>query len=364
MCYHSEPVTTRHIMASELTAELLSQPASHAARVMAIHRLDELSAAYDVFLGDEARGLHDVRVAVRRLRSWLRAYETEVGDTLRKKTKRRLRTLAHASNPARDAEVAVEWIAAQTAAAPRERPGLRFMTQRFEKERDDASADARHVLERKMPRVMSALSKELQTYWTKHDVTGTEPAATMAEATRDVLRDHGERLARAASKVESAGDARRAHRVRIAAKRLRYILETLTGNATAATLVKRLTTLQDLLGAAHDAHVIANRIVREIGEYAARDARHVAMRAMQLSDDDVVATVPPFSRTRAGLTALAVRAHEDDQRGVTTFHDSWRGRQIQSIVAAVTLLADGLGITDTPTSPALVESDRSDLASA
>src|SRR5215831_9093429 len=101
MCYHSDPATTRHIMASELTAELLSQPAPHTARVMAIHRLDELSAAYDVFLGDEAKGLHDVRVAVRRLRSWLRAFECEIGDTLRKKTKKRLRKLAQASNPAR-----------------------------------------------------------------------------------------------------------------------------------------------------------------------------------------------------------------------------------------------------------------------
>lgn len=351
-------------MASELTAELLTQPAPHAARVLAMHRLDELSAAYDAFLSDEAKGLHDVRVAVRRLRSWLRAYEREIGDTLRRKTKRRLRKLARASNPARDAEVAVEWITAQTAAAPRERAGLRYMTQRFEKESADASAGARAFLKRNMPGVVSALSKELQTYWTKHDVAGTKPAETMANATRAVLREHAERLRRAASKVESPSDAPRAHRVRIAAKRLRYIVETLTGNATAAALVKRLTTLQDLLGAAHDAHVIAGCIVREIGECAARDARLAAIRAMQLSDDDVVATVPSFSRTRAGLMALAVRAHADDLAGVTTFHHAWRGRQVKSIVASVTLLADGLGVPDTPSSPALVETDSGDLASA
>lgn len=364
MCYHSEPSPRLPIMASELTIELLSQPAPQAARVLAMNRLGELSAAYDAFLTDEARGLHDVRVAVRRLRSWLRAYEREIGDTLRKKTRRRLRKLAHASNPARDAEVAVEWISAQTAAAPRERAGIRYMTQRFEKECDAASADARAILKRRMPRVVSALSKELQTYWTKHEVSGAKPVMTMAVATRDVLRDHVDGLARTASRVESANDARRAHRVRISAKRLRYVLETLTGNASAAALVKRLTTLQDLLGAAHDAHVIADRIVRELGECAARDARRTAMRAMQLSGDDVLATVPAFSRTRAGLTALAVRAHEDDLRGVTTFHHSWRGRQIKSITAAVSLLADGLVERDTPSQPTLVEPDHGDLASA
>ena len=125
-------------MASELTAELLAQPAPHAARVLAMHRLDELSAAYDVFLADEAKGLHDVRVAVRRLRSWLRAYESEIGNTLRKKTKRRLRKLAKASNPARDAEVAVEWIAAQTPcrATRARRPPLHDTALR------DGSADA------------------------------------------------------------------------------------------------------------------------------------------------------------------------------------------------------------------------------
>ena len=149
-------------------------------------------------------------------------------------------------------------------------------------------------------------------------------------------------------RCESPSDARRAHRVRISAKRLRYILETLSGNATASTLVKRLTTLQDLLGAAHDAHLIAARIVREIAECAARDARLSAMRAMQLSDDDVIAAAPSFSRIRAGLTALAVHAHEDDCGGVATFHHSWRGRQIKSIVASVALVADGLGIRELP----------------
>ena len=74
--------------------------------------------------------------------------------------------------------------------------------------------------------------------------------------------------------------------------------------------------------------------------------------------------VPSFSRARAGLTALAVRAHEDDRRGVTIFHASWRGQQIKSIVASVMLLADGLGLPDTPSSPTLVETDRGGLASA
>jgi len=329
-----------------------------------MHRLDELSAAYDTFLADEATGLHDVRVAVRRLRSWLRAYEGEIGDTLRKKTKRRLRKLAKASNPARDAEVAVEWIAAQPAVAPRERAGLRYMTQRFDNRSADASATARAILERKVPRSIAALSDELKTYWTKHEVNGTKPVATMARATCDVLRDHAERLGRAASKVQSPSDARRAHRVRISAKRLRYILETLTGNAGAAALVKRLTALQDLLGSAHDAHVIAGCIVREIGECAARDARLSALRAMQLSNDDAVASVPSFSRLRAGLTALAVRAHDDDCRDVGMFHQSWRGAQIESIVAAVTSLADGLGVPNTSAPPVLAETDHGDLASA
>src|SRR3954466_166851 len=94
---------------SRLTTELLSMPAPHAVRAVALARLDEVRSAYDRFIEGDEDGLHDLRVALRRLRSWLRAFRPEVSDTLRPKTRRRLASLAAATNGARDAEVGLAW---------------------------------------------------------------------------------------------------------------------------------------------------------------------------------------------------------------------------------------------------------------
>ncbi len=97
-------------MPPELTPILLAEPAPQATRALASERLMEVTAAYDRFLAGEETGLHDLRVSLRRLRSWLRAYRPEVNDTLRSKTRRRLNRLAQATNAAREAEVALAWI--------------------------------------------------------------------------------------------------------------------------------------------------------------------------------------------------------------------------------------------------------------
>ncbi|HZK77339.1 MAG TPA: CHAD domain-containing protein, partial [Gemmatimonadaceae bacterium] len=49
--------------------------------------------------------LHDFRVALRRLRSWLRAFDSSLGDTVRRKHERRLRSIVRSTNAARDATV-------------------------------------------------------------------------------------------------------------------------------------------------------------------------------------------------------------------------------------------------------------------
>src|SRR5262245_26210940 len=85
-----------------LTPALLVEPAQHSARVVAAEHLREVSAQFDTFVGDPSIGVHDLRVAMRRLRTWLRAYRPELDDTVRKKTRRRAAKIAHATNEPRD----------------------------------------------------------------------------------------------------------------------------------------------------------------------------------------------------------------------------------------------------------------------
>ena len=87
---------------NRLTPALLEMPAPHAVRVIASGLLDDVVAAHARLDDDEADALHDLRVALRRLRSWLRAFRPELSDTVRGRTRRKLSALASATNEARD----------------------------------------------------------------------------------------------------------------------------------------------------------------------------------------------------------------------------------------------------------------------
>ncbi|MEK7323322.1 MAG: CHAD domain-containing protein, partial [Pseudomonadota bacterium] len=74
----------------------------------------------------DQEALHDFRVAVRRLRSWLEAYEEEV--PLPSKLYGKLRRLARSTNRVRDADVALVWLQARRAQLkPSERYGWRWL---------------------------------------------------------------------------------------------------------------------------------------------------------------------------------------------------------------------------------------------
>jgi len=325
-------------MSRRLTPTLLARPAAHAARVIASEQLTHVAVQLDAFLADESVGFHDLRVALRRLRTWVRAFQPEVEDTVRKKARRALRKLAHATNAPRDAESTLEWVATQTELAPRERAGVRYFADRLEHEYNEGDAHARERLRRKLPKLIATLTKQLQTYRIKYDIDQPVAATAMARVTRDTLVAQAERFERAVDRIESPDDSGHIHRVRIAAKRLRYVLETIDDPA-AAKLAKQLTEVQDRLGISHDMHAIVNRIVRELGEVSARDARVAALHALVPDSDRDRARLPAI---RPGLTALAIRARAADRNAFDAFRADWTAERIAATIAEIATLGDDL----------------------
>ena len=124
---------------------MLSHPAARATRVVALRLLGELGAARArLDAPDDAEALHDLRVALRRLRSLFRAYDAELGDAVGEKTRRRLRRLARATGEARDLEVHLAWLDAQRARMrATERPGVEWLIARLRARQDDALAAMR-----------------------------------------------------------------------------------------------------------------------------------------------------------------------------------------------------------------------------
>src|SRR5436190_487112 len=81
---------------------------------------------------DDAGALHDYRVALRRLRSCLRAYRQPLRSSVTSKTLRRLRRLTHGTNRSRDLDVHLAWLGEQgDHIGQAERPGVAWTIERL-----------------------------------------------------------------------------------------------------------------------------------------------------------------------------------------------------------------------------------------
>src|SRR6267142_2251429 len=108
----------------ERSEGLLTAPAPGAARRIALTLLDAASAARERLTdANDAEALHDFRVAMRRLRSTLRAYQAQLDAVVPAKLRRRLRDLARATGEARDVEVQISWLERQRNELAPARPG-------------------------------------------------------------------------------------------------------------------------------------------------------------------------------------------------------------------------------------------------
>jgi CHAD domain-containing protein len=93
---------------------LLDLPAEEAARLIVLALLDRAAeAGRRVADPTDPMGLHDFRVAVRRLRSGIQAFRPEIDASLSRGVRRRLARLARATGRSRDVEVHLAWERAQ-----------------------------------------------------------------------------------------------------------------------------------------------------------------------------------------------------------------------------------------------------------
>ena len=124
---------------------LLGRPPEAAIRMLALPFLDEAAAAASLLESDtDAGALHDFRVALRRLRTLLKAYRGLLVDSVSKKQARALRDLARSTGAARDAEVQLEWLVAQREdLKPAARRACSWIMERLEARRQAAYSAVR-----------------------------------------------------------------------------------------------------------------------------------------------------------------------------------------------------------------------------
>ncbi len=251
---------------ARLPADLLDLPAQRGARLVARELLGRARAA-SRRLGtpDDAEALHDFRVALRRLRSWVRAYRAYLGKSVPKRSRRVLNDLASATNAGRDAEVQLDWVqqAAQGQGAD-QLPGVAWLTGRLEERRDQAYRRAvRHVGSR-----FDRLEQAMRTKLRRRVAADPE---RFGHVTASLVQAHAAGLRERLGEIGAASDESAIHAARIGSKRLRYLLEPLGQyREEAGPLIQRLRGLQDLLGELHDLHLMAPEFTNPQAPLAAR----------------------------------------------------------------------------------------------
>lgn len=249
-------------MKVQLTSDELHRPASYAARRLVRAQLAVVVDTGDRCVNKKRDALHDFRVAVRRLRTWLEGYDSSLCDTVPKQIAKKLHRLQGATNSARDIEVQYLWIKQQLRHSPtlakrkRAKRLLRDLRRQSRKERRAVNT----AIQDKLPRI----AKQLRRAVAYHCVCVDTPASSessMALATAQALMASSQELHDRVTHITSVDDVSQAHRARIAAKHLRYLLEPLRDSSQAAQrAVDHLTTIQDGIGELRDATALQPQI--------------------------------------------------------------------------------------------------------
>ena len=170
-----------------------------------------------------------------------------------------------------------------------------------------------------------------------------DPRAPLDENAARIVRTRVDELRSFAPQALDPDAAEAQHDLRIAAKRLRYVLE-VTGfcfGAPAQTARRRARDLQDLLGEMHDCDVMLPRVQAEIDRLRAEDARAVLLRAADADDlDPVLVSQAPNRTAYRGLELLAVHLRARRALLFERFHHFWQAQVSQGTWAKLQRAVD------------------------
>ena len=304
---------------------LLALPPDLAVRRLALAQLEAAAkACARISDRDDAEALHDFRVALRRLRSILRAYAPWF-DPVPKNLRKRLRRLARATNVARDAEVQIEWL---RHTPPRlkanNQSGLAWLRERLEKRQHAANRTVRRLVRKEFAALEPRLRAALRTRKHERD-TVAGAGVTFAQATDERLSAYCAEFAADLAGFGSVADRDEIHAARISGKRLRYLLEPLRGSVPgAAALIITMKVFQDRFGELNDRFGMAHEIAQAV-ENAGAQAEKVL----------------------PGLRELAAWVDLDAKRRYRDIRAHYLGRRAHKLFAPMRALSRKLAVQNT-----------------
>jgi CHAD domain len=153
-----------------------------------------------------------------------------------------------------------------------------------------------------------------------------DPSASLAENAARIVRVRLDELRSFAPPALEGREIQAQHDMRIAAKRLRYVLEATEFclGRPAETARRRARDLQDVLGEMHDCDVMLPRVEEHVARLRADDARAVRERAGDAPDlDPRLAGRSPNRTSYRGLEILAVYLEARRELLYDRFRELW-----------------------------------------
>ena len=221
-------------------------------------------------------------MALRRLRSLLRAYRPWLRRAVPGKLRRRLRKLTRATNEARDAEVQLAWLKQhRLRLTARERAGVEWFRSELTARCDRTYRHIREELTHDFAQVETAL----RATFTRAIRRGRAAGPPFRAVTVGLVDEHAGALRAALAGIGSPGDEAKIHAARIAAKRLRYLLEPVAPLLSAGREhIKTLKQFQDDFGLLNDSFVRARALADAAQLAGGLRARRLMDRALGAAD--------------------------------------------------------------------------------
>jgi triphosphatase len=224
--------------------------------------LHQLLANEPVMLGAEPEGLHQMRVALRRLRAAISLFSDMLTDPQTNALKAELKWIAGELGPARQLDVFLKRVLTPVADRKPHRSGVAVLLPELRQKREDAFARARAAVESPRFRglVIDTTAWIESGDWMRNpdDLASTLRQRSLAATAAEQLRRRRKSILKRGKHLDQL-DSQRRHRLRIQAKKLRYAAEFFAGafpgkksSRRREYFVTSLEKLQDALGDLND----------------------------------------------------------------------------------------------------------------
>ncbi|QDU59888.1 CHAD domain protein [Planctomycetes bacterium Pan216] len=273
----------------KLPENLLEQIPESGARLLALSSLDTASAAVRRLEDPhDTEALHDFRVAVRGLRSRLKAYRRYFKQNISRKLLTKVKELASSTNATRDAEVQLQWLNAQKKALEGKHAlGLQRLIDRLSSFKSAGYDEIRAQVQERFGKLEPKLRERLMMYRLEIHLERPRADCTFAAATAELIREDAQELEDYLRFIEGPEDEENSHEARLVVKRLRCLLDPIRHFIPECKpMVKRLKGLQDTLGELHDSHVMSTEVGATIEVAATQQARELLASVMGGYDSD------------------------------------------------------------------------------